>query len=57
MAQATRPNTTRFPIAATAPDTEVIDLLTGEVISAAEARRRALLRREWAAYDQEGRAL
>lgn len=54
---ATRPNTTRFPVAATAPDCEVIDLVTGEVITATEARRRALLRQEWGQHGLDGEAL
>lgn len=54
MAQAARTNTTRFPIAATAREAEVIDMETGEIITAAEAHRRALLRREWVAYRMDG---
>jgi len=53
MAQAARSNTTRFPIAASR-EAEVIDMETGEIITAAEAHRRAMLRAEWAAYGLDG---
>lgn len=54
MIRAGRTNTTRFPIAATVAAAEVIDMETGEIISAAEAHRRALLRRQWADYGMDG---
>ena len=57
MAQAARTLTIRFPIAATLPTAEVIDLDTGEIISAAEAHRRALLRQVWANHAKDGSAL
>ena len=56
MAQAARSLTTRFPIAATS-SAEVTCLDTGEIITAAEARRRAMLRKAWAACAQDGSAL
>jgi hypothetical protein len=53
MAQAAHTNTTRFPIAASR-EAEVIDMETGEIITAAQAHRRALLRAEWSAYGLNG---
>ncbi|MEZ5688687.1 MAG: hypothetical protein R3E21_07905 [Caenibius sp.] len=54
MAQAKIIPTTAPHTAAT--NTDVFDIETGEIMTAAEAHRRTLMRRLWAEHDMDGRA-
>lgn len=55
MIRAETANIIPFPLPAT--DAEIIDIETGEVLTAVEAGRRVLLRRAWAETNMDGSAL